>query len=150
MPTPQPPVQTLPLRMLSWKYPRSRTINRNARLEFIFAMTARRAIIRISRLYLLASLLCLAAGPPARAQRLRGELHLEVHDPKGSTLAARGELLSEGNGFARRFQIPADGHFVLQDLPFGAYRLNLTAEAFAAWPDAFEVHPHVPLNLGIT
>jgi len=66
-------------------------------------MNARRAPIRISRLYLLASLLCLAAGTPARAQRLRGELHLEVHDPKGSTLAARGELLSEGNGFERRF-----------------------------------------------
>ncbi len=118
--------------------------------HIIFAMNARPAPIRISRLCLLAGILCFAAGIPARAQRLRGELHLEVHDPKGSTLAARGELLSEGNGFGRRFQIPADGHFVLQDLPFGVYRLNLTAEGFAVWSDVVEVHSEVPLKLGIT
>src|SRR5260221_13483151 len=107
--------------MLSWKCPRSCTINRNARYYIIFAMNARRAPIRISRLYLLASLLCLAAGTPARAQRRRGELHLEMRDPKGSTLAARGGLLSAGNGFERRVQIPADGHFVLPDLSFRLY-----------------------------
>src|SRR5580700_3984684 len=106
--------------------------------------------ILFSRLSLLAGLLCLAAGIPARAQRLRGELHLEVHDPKGSTLAARGELLSEGNSFQRNFQTPADGHFVLQDLPFGVYRLNLAAEGFAAWSDVVEVHSEVPVKLGIT
>src|SRR5580765_6921430 len=101
-------------------------------------------------LSLLAGLLCLAAGIPARAQRLRGELHLEIRDPKGSSLSAKGELLSEGNGFERRFQIPADGHLVLQDLPFGIYRLNLTAEGFAAWSDVVEVHSEVPVKLGIT
>src|SRR5258706_12802096 len=117
--------------MLSWKYPRSRTINRNARYYIIFAMNARRAPIRISRLYLLASLLCLAVGTPARAQRLRGELHLEVHDPKGSTLAARGEILTEGNTFEPRFQIPDYGHFVLQKLQSAHYPPTLSTTALA-------------------
>src|SRR5579859_6697249 len=111
------PVQPPPTRMLSWNYSRSRTLNRNTRYRILFlAMTASRPQFLLLRFSLLAGLLSLAAGIPARAQRLRGELHLEIRDPKGSTLAARGELLSEGIGFERRFQIPADGHIVLQDL----------------------------------
>src|ERR1700745_2301389 len=110
-------------------------------------MNAESPLIRIS---LLAGLFCLAAAMPARAQRLRGELHLEVRDPKGASLAAKGELLSEGNNFRRHFQIPPDGHFILQDLPFGVYRLNLAAEGFAAWSDVVEVHSEVPVKLGIT
>src|SRR5208283_3647085 len=94
----------------------------------------------------LAILLSLAAGMPARAQRLRRELR----DPKGASLAARGELLSEGNSFQRNFQVPNDGHIVLQDLPFGVYRLNLSAEGFAVWSDVVEVHSEVPVKLGIT
>ena len=99
---------------------------------------------------LAAAFFCLAAAAPARAQRLRGELHLEVRDPKGASVPARGELLSEGNAFQRSFQIPADGHCVLQDLPFGIYRLNLSAEGFAAWSDVVNVRSEVPLKLGIT
>jgi hypothetical protein len=110
-------------------------------------MKAKRFRFRIS---LLAGFLSLAGAVPAHAQRLRGELHLDVRDPKGSALAARGELLSEGNRFERRFQIPADGHFVLQNLPFGVYRLNLVAEGFAAWSDVVEVHSEIPVKLGVT
>jgi hypothetical protein len=110
-------------------------------------MNAKRLQFRIS---LVAGLLCLAAAFPAHAQRLRGELHLEVRDPKGSALAAKGELLSEGNRFERRFQIPADGRFVLQNLPFGVYRLNLAAEGFATWSDVVEIHSEVPVKLGVT
>ncbi len=101
----------------------------------------------------LAVMVCLfdlALASPACAQRLRGELHLDVRDPKGASLSAQGELLSEGNAFRRSFQIPNDGHYVLQDLPFGVYRLNLNAEGFAAWSDVVNVHSEVPLKLGIT
>jgi len=113
-------------------------------------MNANRLQTLLSRLSVPASFFLLAASLPANAQRLRGEVHLEIRDPKGASLAARGELRSEGNSFERRFQIPPDGHFVLQDLPFGVYRLNLAAEGFAAWSDAVEVHSEVPLKLGIT
>src|SRR5215831_5156923 len=83
-------------------------------------------------LLIFGALFCLAASGPALAQRLRGE------------------LLSEGNAFRRSFQIPNDGHYVLQDLPFGVYRLNLSAEGFAAWSDVVEVHSEVPLKVGVT
>jgi len=102
------------------------------------------------RVSLLLGLLILAVGTPLNAQRLRGELRLDVHDPKGASVSARGELLSEGNGFQRTFEIPIDGHYVFQDLPFGVYRLNLTAEGFAAWSEVVEVHSEVPVKLGIT
>src|SRR5262249_7830764 len=98
----------------------------------------------------LAALFCLALAGPAPAQRLRGELHLEIRDPKGASVAAQGELLSEGNAFRRNFQIPNDGHYVLPDLPFGMYRLNLNAEGFASWSDVVNVHSEVPLKLGVT
>ena len=104
----------------------------------------------LCRFGILAAGLYLLAAAPARAQRLRGELHLEVRDPKGASVSARGELLSEGNGYQRNFQIPTDGHFVLQDLPFGVYRLNLTAEGFAEWSDVVEVHSEVPVRVGVT
>jgi hypothetical protein len=102
------------------------------------------------RLLLLAGLASFASERPAHAQRLRGELHLEVHDLKGASIAARGELLSEGNRFKREFQLSADGHLVLQDLPFGVYRLTLTADGFTDWSDVVEIHSELPVKLGIT
>ncbi len=111
-------------------------------------MNIRRFLPHLCCLSLLASIL--GAAPPAHAQRLRGELHLEIRDPKGASLAALGELLSEGNSFLRSFQVPNDGHVVLQDLPFGVYRLNLSAEGFAAWSDVVEIHSEVPVKLAIT
>ena len=94
--------------------------------------------------------LLLALSPlQAIAQRLRGEVRLEVRDAAGTGVAARGEIISEGNGFQRKFQVAADGHCLLQDLPFGVYRLNLEAEGFAPWSELVEVHSEVPVKLGI-
>lgn len=84
------------------------------------------------------------------AQRLRGELHLEVRDPTGTGVAADGEILSNGNRLRRRFQVPSDGHYFLQDLPFGVYRISLEAEGFAPWSDVVEVRSEVSTKLGIT
>jgi hypothetical protein len=39
----------------------------------------------------------------ARAQRVRGELRLEVRDPHGTALSPSGELVSEANGVRRSF-----------------------------------------------
>jgi hypothetical protein len=55
-----------------------------------------------------------------------------------------------GNGFQRQFQVAADGHCLLQDLPFGVYRMNLNAEGFAPLSEVVEVHSEVPVKLGIT
>ncbi|HUC53103.1 MAG TPA: TonB-dependent receptor [Candidatus Cybelea sp.] len=86
----------------------------------------------------------------ARAQRVRGELRVEVHDPQGTALSPRGELISEANGFRRTFVTGPDGHYVAQDLPFGVYRLSLLADGFAPWSDLVEIRSEVAVHLAVT
>lgn len=95
------------------------------------------------------ALLCVAC-PPAHAQRERGELRLEVRDSQGAVLAARGQLVSQSNQFERSFLIGSDGRYAAQDLPFGLYRLTLTAEGFAPWSKTVEIRSEVPLRLSAT
>lgn len=101
---------------------------------------------RLSSILLLLAL----AGPIACAQRERGELRLEVRDPSGAALAARGELVSQASQFARDFQIAADGHYVAQDLPFGVYRLSVTHEGFAPVARLVEIHSGLPVTISVT
>jgi TonB-dependent Receptor Plug Domain len=86
----------------------------------------------------------------AEAQRVRGELRLEVHDPQDAAVAPSGELVSEANQFHRTFQVLADGHYVAQDLPFGVYRLSLHAEGFAPWSNLIEIRSEVPVRASVT
>src|SRR5467141_2460284 len=91
----------------------------------------------------IAALLCLCTVS-ARAQRVRGELHLEVHDPQGTAVSPAGELVSEANGFRRTFVAGPEGRYVAQDLPFGVCRrkdshrgaiwLKFAPRCPCAWP----------------
>jgi len=83
-------------------------------------------------------------------QRVRGELHLEVHDPHGTAVSPIGELVSEANGFRRTFVAGPEGRYVAQDLPFGVYRLSLQAEGFAPWSDLVEIRSEVPVRVAVT
>lgn len=89
-------------------------------------------------------------APIAHAQRARGELRIDVHDPQGAALAPTAELVGDANQVHRSFQINADGRFILQDLPFGVYHLTLTAKGFAPWNDLVEVSSEVPVHLSVT
>src|SRR5712692_3325575 len=84
------------------------------------------------------------------AQRVRGELRIEVHDLHGTAVAPSGELVSEANGFRRSFVAGPEGRYVAQDLPFGVYRLSLQAEGFAPWSDLVEIHSEVPVRVAVT
>src|SRR5436190_1699260 len=86
----------------------------------------------------------------ARAQRVRGELRLEVHDPHGTAVSPAGELVSEANGFRRTFVAGPEGRYIAQDLPFGVYRLSLQAEGFAPWSDLVEIRSEVPVRVAVT
>jgi len=86
----------------------------------------------------------------AEAQRVRGELHIEVHDPQGAAVAPSGELVSEANQFRRTFVTATDGRYIAQDLPFGVYRLSLRAEGFAPWSNLVEIRSEVPVRASIT
>ena len=88
-------------------------------------------------------------APRTPAQRVRGELHLEVHDAQGAALAPSGELSSEANQFQRTFAVGADGHYMAQDLPFGTYRLSLHSKGFAPWSDLVEIRSEVPVHLTV-
>ena len=87
---------------------------------------------------------------PGLGQGQSGEFRLEVHGPTGTGAAATGEILSNVNGFRGKFQVPSDGHYFLQDLPFGVYRLSLTAEGRAPRSDLVELKSELPLKLAIT
>jgi len=101
------------------------------------------------KLCLLAALILWTAAV-ARAQRVRGELHVEVRDSQGSALAATAQLASEANQVHRTMEIGADGRATLQDLPFGIYRLSLTAENFAPWNKLVEIRSEVPVHIFVT
>lgn len=83
------------------------------------------------------------------AQQVRGELHLEVHDPQGSGLAPAAELVSNANQFRRTCRVSLYGRYVAQDLPFGLYRLSLNAEGFPAWTGLVEIRSEIPVRLAI-
>ncbi|HEV7512492.1 MAG TPA: TonB-dependent receptor plug domain-containing protein [Candidatus Acidoferrum sp.] len=84
------------------------------------------------------------------AQRVRGELRIEVHDSGGATVTADARLLSEANQVNRTFKIPQDGRYTVQDLPFGVYRLNVNAEGFASWSKLVDIRSEVPLRIPVT
>jgi hypothetical protein len=108
----------------------------------MFTKTNPRLIGMIALFYL--------CGLNAEAQRARGELHIEVHDPQGAAVAPSGELVSEANQFRRTFVTATDGHYVAQDLPFGVYRLSLHAVGFATWSNLIEIRSEVPVRASIT
>ena len=95
------------------------------------------------------AVLCFAAST-LHAQRVRGELRIEVHDSAGATIAADAELLSEANQLHRTFKIAQDGRYTAQDLPFGIYRLNINAEGFAPWTKLVDIRSEVPLRIPVT
>jgi outer membrane cobalamin receptor len=90
------------------------------------------------------------AASPLYAQRVRGELRIEVHDSAGATVPADAELLSEANQLHRTFKIAQDGRYTAQDLPFGIYRLNINAEGFAPWTKLVDIRSEVPVRIPVT
>src|ERR1700675_2375376 len=76
---------------------------------------------------------------PAAAQRDRGELQIEVHDPQGAVLSASGELVSEGNQFHLNFTVGDDGRYAAHDLAFGVYRVSVSHLGFVPTVQLVEI-----------
>src|ERR1700736_6557854 len=95
------------------------------------------------------AVLCLAAST-LYAQRVRGELRIEIRDSAGAAVSADAELLSEANQLHRTFKIAQDGHYTAQDLPFGVYRLNIISEGFAPWSNLVDIRSEVPVRIPVT
>ncbi len=86
---------------------------------------------------------------PAAAQRDRGELQIEVHDPQGAVLSASGELVSEGNQFHLNFTVGDDGRYAAHDLAFGVYRVSVSHSGFVPTVQLVEIRSMVPQHLSL-
>src|ERR1700722_16465902 len=87
---------------------------------------------------------------PAVAQRDRGELQIEVHDPQGAVLSASGELISQGNQFHLDFTVGDDGRYAAQGLAFGVYRVSVSRSGFVPAVQLVEIRSMVPQHLTLT
>src|SRR5579859_109931 len=87
---------------------------------------------------------------PAAAQRERGELQIDVHDPQGASLGASGELVSEVNQFHLSFTVGDDGRFDARDLAFGVYRVSVAHSGFVSAAQLVEIRSVVPQHLSLT
>jgi len=87
---------------------------------------------------------------PALAQRDRGELQIEVHDPQGAVLSASGAIDSQGNQFHLDFKVGDDGRYVAQDLAFGVYRVRVSTPGFVPVDQLIEIRSIVPRRLTVT
>ena len=94
--------------------------------------------------------LVLSTAWDTNAQRVRGELRIEVRDPQGAAVPTEAELVSEANQFRRTFRVGLDGRYVVQDLAFGVYRLSVRTEGFAPWSGLVEVRSEVPVRVSVS
>ena len=92
----------------------------------------------------------LLAARATNAQRVRGELRIEVRDPQGAPVPTEAELVSDANQFHRIFQVGPDGRYVVLDLAFGVYRLSVSTEGFAPWSGLVEVRSEVPVRVSVS
>jgi len=75
-----------------------------------------------------------------------GEFRLQVKDPSGHPLQARGTLYGPTGGRTRSVETAPDGSLTLSDLPFGRYRLQITRSGFAAQAVAFQIQSTATVN----
>lgn len=108
------------------------------------------SLTRASRFNLLAAFIISVGGLSASAQGVHGELHIEVRDPQGATLAAKAELVSDALQFHETFAVSSDGLYILQNLDFGLYRLTLSASGFAPRTERIEIRSEVPVRLSVS
>ena len=95
------------------------------------------------------SLLTLITAP-VFAQHERGELRLEVRDPKGGSVVASVELISQANQVHQSFRTNQAGGYVVRELPFGPYHLRVSQEGFLPAEQLVEVRSEVPLSVRVT
>lgn len=106
--------------------------------------------VNVSSRFTVLSVIILLAVLPATAQRIRGELRIQVRDAQGAGMAASAELVSQSNEFHRAFPVGEDGRCNAQDLPLGKYKLTITAQRFAAVVEIIEIRSEVPVKVSIT
>ncbi len=88
--------------------------------------------------------LCGVLALPLAAQTSTGELRLAVRDSSGSPVPAHVELTNDSAHVRQSVQVPASGTYAFKNLPFGAYRLAVSAPGLAASSELVEIRSEVP------
>src|SRR5882724_6332905 len=81
-----------------------------------------------------------------KAQGSTGEIQLEVKDPSGATMGARGTLRNLGSGQDVNFQTDARGRYRFRGLPYGRYRLEVSKTGFATQSTVVNVDSGTPVS----
>jgi outer membrane receptor protein involved in Fe transport len=92
----------------------------------------------------------LLAAFALRGQGPNGEIQVQMKDPSGAFMAASGKLESLAPGVQRSFQTNARGSYTFNNLPYGRYRLEISAPGFATQSVLIDVHSQVPIARTIT
>jgi outer membrane receptor protein involved in Fe transport len=92
----------------------------------------------------------LAAALALQAQSPTGEIRLAVKDPSGAAMSASGTLQSLAGGPQRRFQADAQGTYTFSALPYGRYRLEVSAAGFATQSALIDVRSGTPISRIVT
>src|SRR5271170_1406325 len=83
---------------------------------------------------------------PMLAQSTSGELRLTVTDPAGLGLKSTVELVSEANQYRYAFTTDAQGNLDVKRLPYGIYRIQIEAPAFARVSEPVEIRSALPMD----
>jgi hypothetical protein len=86
----------------------------------------------------------------APAQRISGELQLQVADASGAALPASCALAGLATGVERTFQTDSAGRYTARALPFGRYLLRVEHSGFAPHSALVEIQSQAPLEYPVT
>src|SRR5437016_3463652 len=83
-------------------------------------------------------------------QERAGELRIAVSDSSGAVLEAHGEVFSDANRFALRFETGPTGEYTVKKLPFGSYRVSVQHGGFAPFSTVIEIRSEIPVMLQVS
>ena len=86
----------------------------------------------------------------AVAQRISGELRLQVTDVTGSTLQASGSIVGQATGVERTFETDDTGRSTIRGLPPGRYELIVRSTGFGPHSDVIEIQSQLPIEHRVT
>src|SRR5262249_23445876 len=98
------------------------------------------------RHFLIALITACIAVSVAFAQRISGELRLQVTDPAGGGIRAVGVVVGQATGVERMFETDENGRVTLRGLPQGRYEVVIGSEGFAKKTELLEIDSQLPLE----
>jgi outer membrane receptor for Fe3+-dicitrate len=86
---------------------------------------------------------------PLLAQSNTGELRLKITGPDGQPIKASIDLTSDAIQFHRTFSADDSGLFIVRNLPFAQYRLQVHEPDFAPYDGPIEIHSALPTEYAV-